>query len=334
MNTSSIPRADALGVPAARLRRYREVMASVARRGLSDENHVDDIVHNAFVVAYQKEKCDRPHVEDDRGWLAWLCGIVRVLVLEFRRGRREMPTAPEDLADLVSTGEDAWNHEDIAAAQAALDALPPGKWELLDEHFLQEKPITQIAAERGLPYTTAYSQFNAALSEARSFVEGTERPAKHRRALATGSAVLVLVTLVREARARLATFSARTFASFARAPMRVLGSFAAGAVLLGSTPASEPQAMPRHEDPHARAEATRGRTSTDTIDCEFVLLRAPAEVSPRPPRERPESQHARAPGRARTYTERSVQEIIDANALRHGDRFAAGRRAVQDVIGP
>ncbi|MDI3287918.1 sigma-70 family RNA polymerase sigma factor [Polyangium sp. 15x6] len=324
-------RADALGVSAARLRRYRAVMVKVARRGLADENHVDDVVHNAFVVAYQKEKSERPPVEDERGWLAWLCGIVRVLVLEYRRGHREMPTEPEDLANLLSTDTDAdmRGYEDIASAQAAVDALPSGKRELLDEHFLQEKPIAQIAAERGLPYTTAYSQFNAALSEARSFVDGTERPAKRRRAPVTISALLVFITLVREARARVAAFSTHAFASFARAPMRVLGSFAAGAVLLGSTPASDPQAMPRHVETHARAEATLGRASTYPIDCKSVLLCAPHTESP-PPRTNIESRPPRAPGRPRAYKERSMQEVIDANAIRHGEPVTAVRRAMQD----
>ncbi|WP_281333202.1 sigma-70 family RNA polymerase sigma factor [Polyangium sp. 6x1] len=297
-------------------------MADVARRGVGDEHHVEDVVHNAFVVAYGKEKSNWPEPEDEGGCLAWLCRIVRLLVLSHRRKYREEPMAPEDLEQLMVPEVEPRSYDDILSAQSAIDTLSPEQRDLLEQHFLHEKPLSQIAQERGVAYTTVVSQFHGALSDARAFVENDKPPSRRRRTRVAAFPLVLFAMFAREARAAVSVARARVAASLTRSPMRFLGGVAAAAAFLGATPSDAPCAMPHDPDGAYAQTVAAGAVHEDPIApsverCERVE-RTESLTLPPIPTQKPAAA-PRPPPRARPYVERSLGQVVDANAVRHGD---------------
>lgn len=149
---------DGDGFDAAYYRRHlRHLRRRIARMGF-DGPDVDDLVQSTFLVA-RGSWSDRPR--DSRGHRKWLAGIAWRLGMNLLRSR-EMRHEPLDLAWL---DEFEMEVDDIDARIDALrllwvasDVLCLNDGDMLVAHYVDDVPVTEIAARCGLAPSTVWSR--------------------------------------------------------------------------------------------------------------------------------------------------------------------------------
>jgi RNA polymerase sigma-70 factor (ECF subfamily) len=87
----------------------RHVVAGFVRRSTRDASHVDDLVHETFVVAWRRLP-DVPPMPDAVGWL---CGVARRVMLNDERSSRRRTALHERYAHTA-----ALTHPPAATAEA------------------------------------------------------------------------------------------------------------------------------------------------------------------------------------------------------------------------
>jgi RNA polymerase sigma-70 factor, ECF subfamily len=121
-----------------------------------DEAKALDVLQEVWLKAFQTiRRLEKPSVVR-----AWLYRLTRGVAIDSVRKdvaqqRRERAHA-EESAD--SEEEPAFDKEDAAALHRALDALDISHREVLVLHFLEEMPISEIAAVVGCPEGTVKSR--------------------------------------------------------------------------------------------------------------------------------------------------------------------------------
>jgi RNA polymerase sigma-70 factor (ECF subfamily) len=168
---------------------YRQNVDFVWRlaRALGVEaTHVDDIVHEAFMVVQRKLSQRDPH-ESLRPWLA---GITRNLVLHHHRSRAREARRLVALAPPLPPREpdEALGLQEAASLmQRFIDGLTPRKREVFVLMEIEGLPAPEVARLLDAKLPTVYSRLHAAREELAAFTEGLRRrdapiPARSRHA--------------------------------------------------------------------------------------------------------------------------------------------------------
>jgi RNA polymerase sigma-70 factor (ECF subfamily) len=128
--------------------RYEPVVRSVVRRTVYQTSAVDDCVQQTLMQfhvsrnSYRAGEKVRP----------WLCAIARNVCSDYGRRRRRRPETPVDVETLrdreptLVPGELA---QSCAPLLAALHKLPAFTQEIFRLHFVEERPLVEIAKDLG-----------------------------------------------------------------------------------------------------------------------------------------------------------------------------------------
>lgn len=196
--------ATELEVTRAALLRYRGTMAGVVRAMGVYGPTVEDVVHDAFEMACRKAKDDRPDPRDETRFLSWLCALAKYAALTTRNDlarNREVASPTEDLEGVAEPVRAyIGRYDDKIAAAIVLANLSAEDQMLIVEHFYQDKTVQELAAERGVPWTTMRSRLDGVIDRARVIM----RDKSGRRRVAGMSLPVLLLAAMTDVRRRLA----------------------------------------------------------------------------------------------------------------------------------
>lgn len=153
--------------------RHASVALAVALRVIGDREQAEDLVHDAFVIAWQKIGRFDPARGSLRGWLLT---IVRNRGIDRIRGRR--PSVEIEAADLPSGPNPTWDEaiSRLSADQvrSALDALPPEQRTAIELAYFNGRTYREIAQLTGVPQGTVNGRMRLALAKLREALAGSE----------------------------------------------------------------------------------------------------------------------------------------------------------------
>ena len=153
--------------------RHASVALAVALRVIGDREQAEDLVHDAFVIAWQKIGRFDPARGSLRGWLLT---IVRNRGIDRIRGRR--PSVEIEAADLPSGPNPTWDEtiSRLSADQvrAALDALPQEQRTAIELAYFSGHTYREIAQLTGVPQGTVNGRMRLALAKLREALAGSE----------------------------------------------------------------------------------------------------------------------------------------------------------------
>lgn len=150
--------------------RYAALALAVALRVVGGRDEAEDVVHDVFVVLWQKIG----RFDPERGSLrSWIMTIVRNRAIDRLRARR--PSMDLDDADeraLLRTGpnptwEDALRRASVADLRAALSGLPDDQRRAVELAYFEGYTYREVAEMTGVPAGTANGRLRLALLKLR-----------------------------------------------------------------------------------------------------------------------------------------------------------------------
>jgi RNA polymerase sigma-70 factor (ECF subfamily) len=157
--------------------RYASVAMAVAVRVVSDRELAEDLVHDAYVAAWQK--IDR--FDPSRGSLrAWLLTIVRNRAIDRLRGTRpSIEVGEADEQSLLRTApnptwEAAVSRRSAAELGRALESLPDEQRQAVELAYFGGHTYREIATLTGVPQGTANGRLRLALAKLRDSLRLTD----------------------------------------------------------------------------------------------------------------------------------------------------------------
>jgi RNA polymerase sigma-70 factor (ECF subfamily) len=103
-----------------------------------------DIVQETAVALWRHF----PAYDPARPFLPWACGFARIEVRRFLRTRQRRAQLSETAAAALMAEDDAvpaWNEERERRLQSCRERLAPVQRQLLDEYYIHELPVTELA---------------------------------------------------------------------------------------------------------------------------------------------------------------------------------------------
>jgi RNA polymerase sigma-70 factor (ECF subfamily) len=150
--------------------RHAPVALAVALRIVADREQAEDLVHDAFVAAWQK--IDR--FDPARGSLrSWIVAIVRNRAIDrLRANRPSIEIGEADERSLLQTGpnptwDDALARLGGAQLRAAVAELPTEQRDAVELAYFGGHTYREIATLTGVPLGTATSRLRLALARLR-----------------------------------------------------------------------------------------------------------------------------------------------------------------------
>ena len=157
--------------------RYASVAMAVAVRVVADRQLAEDLVHDAYVAAWQK--IDR--FDPSRGSLrSWLLTIVRNRAIDRLRGTRpSMEVGEADEQSLLRTGpnptwEAAAARRSAVELRQALESLPGEQRQAVELAYFGGRTYREIAQLTGVPQGTANGRLRLALAKLRDSLSMTD----------------------------------------------------------------------------------------------------------------------------------------------------------------
>lgn len=157
--------------------RYASVAMAVALRMVSERQLAEDLVHDAFVVVWQK--IDR--FDATRGSLrSWILTIVRNRAIDrLRATRPRIEIGEADERSLLQTSPNpTWElaAQRLGAVQlrTALASLPPEQREAIELAYFGGHTHREIATMTGVPQGTANGRMRLALAKLRDALRRTD----------------------------------------------------------------------------------------------------------------------------------------------------------------
>ncbi len=136
--------------------RHASELTIFARRALGDHGAAEEAVQETFLRAWRAAERYDPDVSSLRTWLFSIC---RRVVIDSTRARSARP--PLALAEPADTAGPA-NVQDRALftwqLEEALRALPERQRQVLVEVSVRGRPVTEVAAQLGVPAGTVHSR--------------------------------------------------------------------------------------------------------------------------------------------------------------------------------
>jgi RNA polymerase sigma-70 factor (ECF subfamily) len=165
---------DALG---ALYDRYASLALGVALRVVSDRPTAEDLVHDAFVIVWQKIG----RFDATRGSLrSWILTIVRNRAIDrLRANRPSVEVGEADERSLLTTGPNPTWAAAIASLSAgqlhgALEILPAEQREAIELAYFRGHTYREIAVITGVPTGTANGRLRLAIAKLRDALGGTD----------------------------------------------------------------------------------------------------------------------------------------------------------------
>lgn len=193
--TSLITKAQGgdLGAFTLLVRRHQDMAFAYAYSLLGDFHLAEDAAQDAFLCVH----AGLHTLRTPEAFPGWLRGIVRHQCHRLLR-RRPAPCVPwEQAAGVRASGpgpEEQWEHRETRAqVLEAVRALPPAQREVTTLYYIQDHPISQIAAFLEVPETTVKNRLHQARTTLRRRMlpmvpESTLKETLHERALPQGFA--------------------------------------------------------------------------------------------------------------------------------------------------
>lgn len=137
------------------VRRNEGWLRATLRSQLSDWTAADDLAQEVFLTAFHKIRTYRGGAP----FQAWLRGIATNHFRNFIRKKRELLVGDSSLNQLMERQmEEREPAESWEALQQCLDEMPSGGRALLEERYLMNRPLGEIAKESGKRYSTMSMQ--------------------------------------------------------------------------------------------------------------------------------------------------------------------------------
>lgn len=157
--------------------RHASIALAVALRIVADRQQAEDLVHDAFVAAWQK--IDR--FDPARGSLrSWIVTIVRNRAIDrLRVTRPSIEIGEADERSMLQTGpnptwDDALARLGVSQLRAALTGLSPEQRQAVELAYFGGHTYREIAALTGVPLGTANSRLRLALSRLRELLSQSD----------------------------------------------------------------------------------------------------------------------------------------------------------------
>jgi RNA polymerase sigma-70 factor (ECF subfamily) len=157
--------------------RHASIAMAVALRIVADRQQAEDLVHDAFVAAWQK--IDR--FDPARGSLrSWIVTIVRNRAIDrLRVTRPSIEIGEADERSMLQTGpnptwDDALARLGVSQLRAALTGLSPEQRQAVELAYFGGHTYREIAALTGVPLGTANSRLRLALSRLRELLSQSD----------------------------------------------------------------------------------------------------------------------------------------------------------------
>ena len=149
--------ADALG---ELYKAYAQRMRGVCRRYISDEQAVDDVLHDAFVIIFTS--FDR--LRDARKAEAWMMAITRNVASKYKDHLEALPTVPIEAAANVSIPSEEATVRGIPLDEVMrmIDRLPEGYAKVFRLSVFEGMSHKEIAAVLGIEPHSSSSQLTRA----------------------------------------------------------------------------------------------------------------------------------------------------------------------------
>jgi RNA polymerase sigma factor (sigma-70 family) len=127
----------------------------------------DDAVQQAFVKALSKPSTERPSIQDEEKFVAYLCKLAKweamtLRTYQRRRARREVGSGV-DIAELLGVPPSVDKVEATKMLESAFLALKPADQALLHALYVEERTVDDVALEKELPPSTLDSRRNRLL---------------------------------------------------------------------------------------------------------------------------------------------------------------------------
>jgi len=150
-------------------RRLSPYLIAVARRRLHSRDHAEDLVQQAFINAHLA----RERFELGSSFRPWITRILLNLVYDHCRSVRRRPIADVDVNELgVPPQPDALERShDVARARVALASLRPRQRQVIEMHWLEERPFPEVAQNLGEQLSTVKVRAHRAYRELRQVLE-------------------------------------------------------------------------------------------------------------------------------------------------------------------
>jgi RNA polymerase sigma-70 factor (ECF subfamily) len=149
--------------------RLAAYLTAVARRRVRSADTAADLVQQAFLNAHLA----RDRFELGSSFRPWITRILVNLTLDHCRAQRRRPLSDVDPVELPAPSplDEPERRDEIARARRALDTLGPRQRQVIEMHWLEERPFPEVAAELGEHVSTvkvrahrAYRDLRQALS--------------------------------------------------------------------------------------------------------------------------------------------------------------------------
>lgn len=150
------------------------VQRSAGHLGVPD-HHLDDVVHDVFIIAHRR----LPDFDPARGSLrSWLFGITRRVVLHHRRAaarhRRRLTVVPSP-ARTPRPDEEVARRRVVEHIERFLQGLPPNKRLVFTLADIEGMPAVEVARSLGTNVNTVYARLRSARQQFARYLERLEQ---------------------------------------------------------------------------------------------------------------------------------------------------------------
>ncbi|MCH9687944.1 MAG: sigma-70 family RNA polymerase sigma factor [Deltaproteobacteria bacterium] len=151
------------------------VLRSARHLGIP-ERHLDDVVHDVFIIAHQR----LPDFDEARGGLrGWLFGITRRVVLHHRRSaarhQRRLRVVPSPVAT-ARPDEQMAQRRVVDHIETFLDSLTPHQRIVFALADIEGMPAVEVARSLGANVNTIYARLRAARRAFARYIDGLQHP--------------------------------------------------------------------------------------------------------------------------------------------------------------
>jgi len=149
--------------------RLSPYLVAVAQRRIHSRDLAEDLVQQAFLNAHLA----RDRFELGSSFRPWITRILLNLVYDHCRSVRRRPIADVDVNDLgVSPVTDTLERSyEVARARVAVGGLRPRQRQVIEMHWLEERPFPEVALALGEQLSTVKVRAHRAYRELREALE-------------------------------------------------------------------------------------------------------------------------------------------------------------------
>ena len=152
-------------------RRVAPYLFAVAQRRVRSTDVAADLVQQAFLNAHAA----RDRFELGSAFRPWITRILVNLAWDHCRSQRRRPVADIDpeLIPAPALGDSPERRDEAARARRALASLKPRQREVIEMHWIEERPFPEVAATLGERLSTVKVRAHRAYHDLRRALEST-----------------------------------------------------------------------------------------------------------------------------------------------------------------